>query len=142
MPYILIPKRKSLPVLEVDIFAWPFMLKYTGMGYVLGYGAAKNPLEYFYKVRNIGSPETNDGYVVTEAEAIAMSKVAHGFVEVQRAVNKDWEKLTPEDRKYQKNNSISSVGTIIYTKEIDEERLKEIKEFAIFAQQSKGFTIN
>lgn len=141
MGYDLRPVNKELKELAYGAFTWPFMLQETGMGYVLGYGEGRTPASYVYQKGNKGAPVSNDGYKVNATEAKAMAMVARGYVSVQRFVNKEWEAI-PETERKRSADQVSSNGNSLYRGEVHEDRLKQLEEFADFAEQSKGFTIH
>ena len=141
MSFDLIPKNKELDSIEVGAFTWPIFLQETGMGYVLGYGAAFKPGSYVYNNGNKGSPVSNDSYRVTSSEAKAMAKVARGYVTVQRCVNKEWEQL-PESQQSYYENAKSLGEQPLYRAKMHEDHLVWLEKFADWADKSKGFTIN
>jgi hypothetical protein len=110
------------------------------MGYVLGYGEAKCPGQYIFIDRK-GSPVTNDGYKVTNAEAKAMALVAKGYVSVKEFINKEWQSLPEETRLRHKNAPCLDSTRPLYIPEVGEEFLTKIRKFAEFAEKSKGFRI-
>lgn len=135
MGYDLRPINKKVSEIRFGAFIWPSMLRDTGMGYVLGCGNSIEPFTYIYNKGNKGSPCSNDGYRVYASEAIAMAKVARGYVSVHRYVNKLYEEMAPEKReKYEGNPN--------YVQPHNEVFLKQLEEFADFAEKSGGFTIN
>jgi len=140
MGYDLIPRNKNVSELTIGAFSWPIILQETGMGYVIGYGDGKSPGSYVYRTGNNGSPVSNDGYRVSSFEAKAMAAIARGYVSVQRFINREWEKLTEEERHYQKTIIID--GKPLYKKGVDESRLKQIENLAEFLENSRGFRID
>lgn len=140
MGYDLRAKNKEVSEFSLGAFSWPMYLQDTGMGYVLGYGAGLSPGTYVYSTGNNGSPHSNDGYKVSSSEAKIMAKIARGYVSVQRFVNKEWDSLTPEDRKMREETNAK--GLRVYRPYMHEDHLKKLEAFAEFAEKSKGFTIN
>ncbi len=140
MSYTLKAKDKTTSSIDIDIFTWPVMLQETGMGYVLRYGAAKDPGQYVYAQGNNGSPVSNDGYKVSPFEAKAMAAIARGYIHVNEFINKQWEDLSEEKRSHQQAANVE--GRSIYIKGSGVEFLNKLKKFADFAEKSKGFTIN
>lgn len=140
MPYDLMPANKELQEYSIGAFSWPIILQETGMGYILNYGLAMRPGSYSYQKGNSGSPVSNDGYIVTEEEAKMMARVARGYLSVKRFINSEWGQLTEEQREQYKKPSSS--GQPIYQEETSEASLKQIEDFADFAEKSGGFSIH
>lgn len=136
MGYDLRPINKKIGGIRFGAFVWPDMLRETGMGYVLGYGKGIEPFTYVYNTGNNGSPSSNDGYRVYAAEAIAMAKVARGYVSVHRFINKLYDEMPPEKREKYEGNKI------VYGQPECEAFLRKLEEFAEFAEKSSGFTIH
>lgn len=141
--YTLKPKSRSKKVkaISVGAFTWPIILQVTGAGYVLGYGAGRTPGSYVYKDGNIGSPSSNDGYTVTSEEAVMMAKVLHGYISVQRFVNKEWDAMPTDEKERLLNITIPDSGKL-YRGYVVEERLKQYENIANFCELSKGFSIH
>lgn len=139
----LVPKTRSKKVKSIWVggMIWGIYLEETGMGYVLGYGAGRTPGSYVYKSGNNGSPVSNDGYEVTEEEALMMARVGRGFLSVQRFVQKEWDSLTPEQYKEQWDYKTRPEGKLLYNQPWHEERLKQIEAIVDFMEKSKGFKI-
>jgi hypothetical protein len=106
----LIPKSQNIKNIKFSWFYWRVILSQTGAGYIIKY-CFIDESEYIYQDRN-GSPFANDGFKVTEAEAVAMAMCAKGYAIVKRYIGEQ--------------------GVT----------LQKIEQFAEFALQSKGFTIN
>lgn len=143
MGYDLIAKNKKSKTQHISIgaFSWPIFLSYTGMGYVIGYGAGINPGTYVYKPQNkTGSPASNDGYEVSSMEAKAMAMCARGFVSVNRFLNKEWDEIEESERERMKITK-GYDGKDLYNQGWAEDRLLQIENFAEFAEQSGGFKI-
>jgi len=142
MSYDLTPRNKKIEEISVGAFSWPIFLQETGMGYVLGYGANKNPGSYVYQNGANGSPVSNDGYKVNSFQAKAMAAVAKGFVSVQRFVNKEWENHpgTDEEKEILKKSHFDGART--YRGTWHEDRLIQLEKIAEFMENSRGFSIN
>ena len=139
MGYTLKPINKECESIDFGAFSWPIMLQDTGMGYILGYGQAKNPAQYVYQNGNMGSPVSNDGYKVTATEAKMMARIARGYISVKEFINKEWAELSEEDREREKNFKYE--GKLLYMPETGEKFLEQLRKFADFAEKSKGFRI-
>ena len=138
MSYDLHAKKKDIPDLRMGAFSWPIILEKTGAGYVLEYGKGFTPASYVYTPRN-GSPVSNDKFDVTITETKAMVLCCKGFVKVKRFVNKEWDAMSPEDRKQsEKLNEVMKV----YTPYTGEQFLEKIEQFIEFAEKSGGFRIS
>jgi hypothetical protein len=108
-------KNKGVDDVQFSWFFWRQIMEQTGAGYVLGVGFyGDDPGKYVYSVPSVGggSPMSNDGYEVTEAEAKAMAMCCRGYVAVKRYIEAD---------------------SVIY---------REIERFAEFAECSGGFRID
>lgn len=141
MSYDLYPRNKNVDDISFGIFSWPIILHETGMGYVLGFGNAKNPGQYIYSSGKKGSPLSNDGYKVTSKEAKAMALVARGYVSVKKFINKEWEELSESERKLHKEIKSIVDNRLIYNQQTSNEFLSKIELFADFAEKSGGFCI-
>jgi hypothetical protein len=143
MSYDLKPKNKEINELRIGAFSWPMYLQITGAGYIVGYGESRSPAEYTYQRRKNASPVSNDGFPVTATEAKAMAMVVRGFVAVRRFINKQWDELDLSDEEKEQQQKLTlSDGKPLYQGTWHEDRLKELEVFALFAEQSKGFTIH
>lgn len=145
MGYDLIARNKKAKIKEFVFgsFSWPIFLQETGMGYVIGYVPSMEPNSYNYIPRtyNEGSPVSNDGYIVTSSQAKAMALVARGFVSSNRFINNQWSEI-PEERQIEMRKAVNYNGTPLYRQGYAEEHLVKLEQFAEFANQSGGFTIN
>jgi hypothetical protein len=143
MGYTLTARKKGAAVEEMNVglFTWPMYLQETGAGYVLGYGEGRSPGSYVYKSGGQGSPVSNDGYKVSSREAKMMAAVIRGYISVQKFVNKEWDKLSPEDRE-RDEVATGYKGKPIYRARFHEDHLSALEKISDFMEQSGGFTIS
>lgn len=139
MSYDLHARNKNIESIRFGVFSWPIMLQDTGMGYILNYGAGKDPASYVYGKGNNGSPASNDGYRVTSEQAKAMATVARGYVFVKSFINKEWDKI-PEPQR-QQDIDFAFDGRKIHLPPVNQEFLDSLLKFAEFAEKSHGFII-
>jgi homoserine acetyltransferase len=134
MGYDLIPRNKKIDSICIGAFSWPIMLD-MGVGAVIKTGAAMNPASYsFVRDKKGRDPNKNDGFYVTAEEARAMGMVAEGLWHIKTFINKEWDKLTEEEKEQYKKFDF-------YKQETNEKFLNLLKRFAEFAYNSQGFGI-
>ena len=142
MGYDFRPRNKKIDGFHFGAFLWPMFLQETGMGYVVGYGAARSPESYVYHPDKRGaSPVSNDGYAISSEEAKMMARIARGFISVNRFINKEWETY-PEDERKRLQETMAYNNVPLYKTGWHEDRLKQLESFAEFAEKSKGFKID
>ena len=136
MGYDLRPKNSEAGSPSGMISTWPIILQETGAGYLFGYGP--NTVKACYYVyngkRGPGSPVSNDGFKVSASEAKTMAKLFRGYVFVQRAIRKDYERMSSRDKEI--NSKFNW-----YKEPPCEDFLKKVEELAEFCEKSNGFRI-
>jgi len=139
----LIPKKRNIDSFRISGIGWPMLLNKTRMGYVIGYGCGVEPLECSYTPQaNHGSPISNDGYVVTNLEAKAMSLVLDGYMKEQKFLQTEWNKMTINKRLY-KEHCKNCRGEPLYNQPVkwEEDTFNFLEELSVFMYNSGGFKI-
>lgn len=120
-------------------FCWHWMLE-AGVGLPLGYGKGIKPSQFVYRPRKDGlCIGYNDGAIITAKEARTMAKVARWVSDYHQLLWEIWEKMPAKER--ENITQKTDAGASYYLIPIRKDFIERAKEFADWAEKSKGFRI-
>lgn len=135
MGYSLYPRNKKLESMKFGAFSWSWMLD-AGVGLPAGHMKGREPASFRYAPDKKGRCIMyNDGFRVDAFTAKAMAASARTVASAYRAINREWDELTPERRESQQRMPD------IYRLGVREDFIEKAEKFAEWAEKSQGFGV-
>ena len=142
MGFDLKPRNRKAGGFHMGAFSWSWMLQDGCVGWVLGIGKGFKPAQFVYRNRPDGlCVAHNDGARVTATEAKEMARMATLLCDWQDTLHEQW-MMQPEEkrREMEEYNSKNMHG--LYSPPVRRDFIELVREFAVWAVKSGGFTIH
>ncbi len=137
MGYDFSPVHEEAGSFHMGAFLWPHFLEQCGWYFL---AASKGARYFFVAGQDERMPEddtyprlmSNDGFLVTEEEAMVLARIAHNYVIMQQGL---------EDQPEDDHDIFKPAALEIWPRKVRDDWVEKLEEFSVWARKSGGFEI-